>query len=77
MTPKRYIAAVRHKGEIIFVVLEPSQVLGGRWRIGYKKPSGSYAGWRGCTELFETREECQRRLDQEAAKRGLEEAYER
>lgn len=76
MTPKRYVAAVRHKGEIIFVVLEPSQVLGGRWRIGYQKKTGNYAGWRCCTELFDTREECQAKLDELAVSRGLNEKYE-
>lgn len=68
---RNYRATVIRKGEKVDVILETCMVLGGNWRIGHKKPSGSYAGWRGCTEIFESRTECQKRLDAEALKRGF------
>ena len=67
----KYWAEVSYKYERRVVVLEPCQILGGLWRIGWYKPSGSSAGWRCNTQHFVTREACQAALDAEAQNRGL------
>lgn len=70
---RSYRATVLFKGEKIQTILKVVQTYGDKWRILYKKPSGSYASWRGCTEIFDDRVACQKRLDEEAFKRGFEE----
>lgn len=68
----KYKAEVSYKYVKQVVVLETVRFWGGSWRIGWRKPNGTIARWRGNNTIFPTEGSAQAALDAEAKKRGFE-----